>query len=161
MSSVVSSLVLLPDNLLIFSILTVYLFFPSDNSSVKTTFPSLSFLSSKTDISNFTGSLFLSEYIVNCKHLSELVKSSLDFSKSLTKSSKNEFILSTVKSGSSVFWFADLASTSSYAEINEVLYFFKILYLSKINFFVVSSFFTKSTNLLIKLYASSPDNVKE
>ena len=103
----------------------------------------------------------MSEYIVNCKHLSEFVKSSFDFSKSLTKSSKNEFILSTVKSGSSVFLFVDLASTSSYAEIYEVLYFFKILYLSIINFFVVSSFFTKSTNLLIKLYASSPDNVKE
>ena len=39
----------------------VYFVFPSDKSSVNSTDPSLSFLSFKADISNFTGSLFLLE----------------------------------------------------------------------------------------------------
>ena len=42
-------------------ILIVYFVFPSDKSSVNSTDPSLSFLSFKADISNFTGSLFLLE----------------------------------------------------------------------------------------------------
>ena len=89
---------------------------------------------------------------MNFKHSSDFVSLSLFSSKFFINSSKYLSISSVVKSGNSS---ESVDSTKlevpEYDEYNTPLYFFSTLYLSMINFLVVSSFFTKSTNLLIRL----------
>lgn len=89
---------------------------------------------------------------MNFKHSSDFVSLSLFSSNFFTNSSKYLSISSVVKSGnSSEFVDSTILEVSEYDEYNTPLYFFSTLYLSMINFLVVSSFFTKSTNLLIRL----------
>lgn len=89
---------------------------------------------------------------MNFKHSSDFVSLSLFSSNFFTNSSKYLSISSVVKSGnSSEFADSTILEVSEYDEYNTPLYFFSTLYLSMINFLVVSSFFTKSTNLLIRL----------
>ena len=85
---------------------------------------------------------------MNFKHSSDFVSLSLFSSNFFTNSSKYLSISSVVKSGnSSEFVDSTILEVSEYDEYNTPLYFFSTLYLSMINFLVVSSFFTKSTNL--------------
>ena len=89
---------------------------------------------------------------MNFKHSSDFVSLSLFSSNFFTNSSKYLSISSVVKSGnSSEFVDSTKLEVLEYDEYNTPLYFFSTLYLSMINFLVVSSFFTKSTNLLIRL----------